>query len=301
MSKEVAKKQSKESEYIFWFRTPQTGIIKSLFESVKDVLPDGELIVTKKGIYLEGSNSQESIIVNLFLDAKKIQESGEFKCFEDARIGIDMRNLNVFLKNAEPRHIITLCMERNTPTNQRKEDFLCIRFEDQASKSIESHLLSTMEPSRQRIQIPHHEYSCARAIASGSLQRYIKTMKNIGSVCKITNVNDNEFRLSTKGLIGEWNVKLISDTEDDDTEDDEDDEEEEKPQKGKQKIDEQDKNKLITGEFKIKYLEYLVRPSNLCSKVYIGIDDQVPLIAKFSISSLGFLQYIIAQHIETDD
>lgn len=295
----ISPPQSNSKDYLFWFRTPQTGTIKTLFDSIKEVLPDGELIVTEDGIHLEGGDSKDSIIVNLFLEADKIRESGEFYCFEEVRVGIDMRNLNIFLKNAEPRHIITFCIEKNTASSTKKEDYLCIRYEDQETNTLEQHYVALIEPQRQRIQLPPHKYTCVREISSEALRRYIKTMRHIGSVCKITNVSDREFRFSTSGVVGEYNVRLISN---DDSDDSDTEEENSSPKKEVQKKNEESSvNNLIVGEFKVKYLEYLIRPSNLCPKVSIGIDNEIPLIAHFQVASIGQIQYIIAQHIGTDD
>lgn len=299
-----------KKEYVFWFRTIQTGTIKTLFDAIKEVLPDCVLIITQDGIHIEGSDSKESIVVKLFLEAEKINQSGEYHCFvDDYLVGIDMKTLNIFLKNAEPRHIITFCVERNTTTNNSKENFLCIRFDDEDSHTRECHYLTAIEPNYKRIQMPPYEYKCRRLMASDAFRRYIKTMKNIGEVCKLTNINDNELRLSTVGYVGSYNVSLICKpsaaeptilTE-----------AEEKVAKKKQKKEPAAEeptpaaavaapNNLVVGDFKLKYLEYLVRPSNLCPSVLIGLDHQKPLTVEFQVASLGTLQYIIAQHINLD-
>lgn len=272
-------------DYLFWFRTPQTATIKTLFDAIKHVLLDGELVVTKKGIQLEGTNTQQTIIVDMLLDADKIKESGEFFCSENVRIGIDMNHLNLFLKNAETKHIVTFCIERNTPTDNHKEDFLSLRFEDSESRSLEHHYVALMNPERQRIPKYNHGYSCVQTVSCEALRRYIKTMQGVGEVCKITNINGNELRLSTKGLVGEYNVRLLNNDEDDEAEGGEDDA---RPPN------------LVICDFKVKALEFLVRPSNLCAKVNIGIDNRVPLTAQFQIASIGEIKYIIGCHVDPD-
>lgn len=277
------RKQEILKDYLFWLCTPQTATIKQLFDSLKDVLPDGNLIVTEDGLHLEGADSAHVIIVNMFLDADSIRETGEFFCGERRlKLGIDMKNINHFLKNIETRDIITLCVERNTRTNVTREEYLTMILKNLSGETVETYHLSLLTIDDDDLNIPEHKYTCVRRIPSASLQRYIKGMKNIGDVCKITNVNSREFRLSTGGFIGSTNISLFSTKESD---------------SGSEEDTSQD-DKLVVCEFKIKHMEYLMKPANLCSSLLIGIDDGVPLTADFKISSLGQLQYIIAQHTE---
>jgi hypothetical protein len=51
----------------------------------------------------------------------------------------------------------------------------------------------------------------------------------------------------------------------------------------------QDINKVIQGKFPLKNLVYFVKCTNLCPQIELYLENDMPLVVKYSASSLGSL------------
>jgi proliferating cell nuclear antigen len=49
----------------------------------------------------------------------------------------------------------------------------------------------------------------------------------------------------------------------------------------------QDSSKVIQGEFSLKNLSYFIKCTNLCSQIEIYLENDLPLIVKYDVASLG--------------
>ena len=46
-------------------------------------------------------------------------------------------------------------------------------------------------------------------------------------------------------------------------------------------------NKVIQGEFSLKNLNYFIKCTNLCNQIEIYMENDMPLIIKYNVASLG--------------
>ena len=57
----------------------------------------------------------------------------------------------------------------------------------------------------------------------------------------------------------------------------------------------QDKNSVIQGEFSLKNLGYFIKCTNLCNQIEIYLENDLPLVVKYSVASLGEIKLCLAQ------
>jgi proliferating cell nuclear antigen len=57
----------------------------------------------------------------------------------------------------------------------------------------------------------------------------------------------------------------------------------------------QDSSKIIQGEFSIKNLNYFIKCTNLCSQIEIYLENDLPIVVKYKVASLGDLQLCLSQ------
>ena len=53
-------------------------------------------------------------------------------------------------------------------------------------------------------------------------------------------------------------------------------------------------NHIIQGEFSLKNLNYFIKCTNLCSQIELYIDNNLPLIIKYNVASLGTIKLCLA-------
>ena len=59
-------------------------------------------------------------------------------------------------------------------------------------------------------------------------------------------------------------------------------------------IQKQDSNKIIQGEFSLKNLGYFIKCTNLCSQIEMYLENDLPLVVKYYVASLGEIKLCLA-------
>ena len=59
-------------------------------------------------------------------------------------------------------------------------------------------------------------------------------------------------------------------------------------------LDCEDKSKIIQGEFSLKNLSYFIKCTNLCNSIEMYLENNLPLIVKYSVASLGSIKLCLA-------
>ena len=59
-------------------------------------------------------------------------------------------------------------------------------------------------------------------------------------------------------------------------------------------IQKQQKNKVIQGEFSLKNLGYFIKCTNLCNSIEMYLENDLPLIVKYCVASLGEIKLCLA-------
>jgi proliferating cell nuclear antigen len=56
----------------------------------------------------------------------------------------------------------------------------------------------------------------------------------------------------------------------------------------------QDHKKIIQGNFSLKNLGYFIKCTNLCSQIEMFLENDLPLVVKYSVASLGDIKLCLA-------
>ena len=59
-------------------------------------------------------------------------------------------------------------------------------------------------------------------------------------------------------------------------------------------INKQDSTKVIQGEFSLKNLSYFIKCTNLCNSIEMFLENDLPLVVKYSVASLGEIKLCLA-------
>ena len=59
-------------------------------------------------------------------------------------------------------------------------------------------------------------------------------------------------------------------------------------------ITKNDTNKVIQGEFSLKNLGYFIKCTNLCSCIEVYLENDLPLIVRYAVASLGSIKLALA-------
>ena len=59
-------------------------------------------------------------------------------------------------------------------------------------------------------------------------------------------------------------------------------------------LQKQDVGKIIQGEFSLKNLGYFIKCTNLCSQIEMYLENDLPLVVKYNVASLGEIKLCLA-------
>ena len=59
-------------------------------------------------------------------------------------------------------------------------------------------------------------------------------------------------------------------------------------------VQKQDPTKVIQGEFSLKNLGYFIKCTNLCNQIEMYLENEIPLVVKYNVASLGQIKLCLA-------
>ena len=63
-------------------------------------------------------------------------------------------------------------------------------------------------------------------------------------------------------------------------------------------IQKQDQSMVIQGEFSLKNLSYFIKCTNLCNSIEMYLENDLPLVVRYSVASLGNIKLCLAPKME---
>lgn len=223
-------------------QTIQSSIIKTVVESIKDILNDVPILCSPEGLKLLSVNPSRNILVHSFLDASKFTY---FKCSETFIIGVNVLNLYKIIKTIEYNDILRIFITENEPHK------LGIVFENKNTKTtIISYLhLLDLEYENMPSSITSEDYNISLSINTTYFQKICRDMSNFSDKIEIK-VYKNQLILNCSGEFCERKIirnynNLKNETIDEDSNENDEENTGKKPKKGKYK---KKKNKDIVLE-----------------------------------------------------
>ena len=259
--------------YIFNIKTVQTGAIRILIESLKEILTDANFVIDKDGIKLIAMDSTHTVLIHM----KLLQEKFEyFFCEKTINVGLNMSNLFKLIKTMSNNDTLTLFMEK------KNENQLGIKIHNDEKNSQTTYKLNLLDIQEDSICIPPAEFDTELTFPSNDFQKIIRDMINIGENIEIKSIG-TKLVLSCHGdfacqetVLGETNNGIQFSTC----------KEPEYP---------------IQGLYSLKYLILFTKCTNLCNIINIYIKNDYPLIIKYNIASIGDIKLCLAPNTNDDD
>lgn len=255
-------------DLVFEAKTIQTSNIKTLFEVLKEVIVDVNLIVSDQKIKIISLNNTSMAVIHARLNAENFES---FYCerSQDNPLILGIHTLNIFkiIKTIKHDETMSFFVKRSQP------NFLYIRKENSLRNSINTFKYQLIDINQPEYSIPDLEFDTVITMSSNELQKLLKDYNSLNTdYVEIKNINnrvffsgDGEFS-SFEGVFGNSEITSFKNTD--------------KP--------------LVQGKFDIKYLLLFSKASNLSNVVELYIKNDYPLIMNYRVGTLGDLRFIIS-------
>lgn len=308
--------------YMMSMTTIHANMIKTLFETLKDIITDVSIYFDKNGMKITAMNSAQVSLVYLELSADKINEGG----FYDYNyhlpyffIGVKISTLFKIIKTISKGDKFSWFIHNSSP------EILHIQLDDETGSITTVYDYKLRDADEEIIEFPQLEYDYIFRIKASDFAKRIKDMSNIdmggggGGIMELE-VIENQMAISCSGMWVEQRTHIIGVNSSETTlisnsnstkSSSKSSSSSSKENKKYQKNDTYSSKKTPMkieflksaedkqqGKYKLKYLNIFTKASDLCEKNKIYFSDQKPIVIEYPVPNLGMLKFMLACETE---
>ena len=210
-------------------------------------------------------DKSHTILTHLHLAAQNFEF---YECKkEKIIIGVNMFHLFKLINSIDNDDTLTIYIE-NSDYLDGVVSHLALKFENGEIKQCKTQKLRLIEPESEELEYPDVKFSSIINLPSTDFQKIIRDLSCISDKLEIKSVgNELIFKCS-----GQFASAEIHRAESDGS---------------MEFVLKQDPSKIIQGEFSLKNLSYFIKCTNLCSQIELYLENDLPLIVKYNVASLG--------------
>ena len=261
-----------EEEYSLIIKTVQISPFRTLMTALKDILLETNIIFDTSGIRIVNMDKSHTILVHLELLAENFEH---FFCkYPKIVIAVNMFHLFKLISTIDIDDTLTLFIEDKHYCDGVVK-YLGMKFENGNILQCKTQYLRLIEPDKQDIVIPDVSFSSIIHIPSNDFQKIIRDMSSLSDRIEIKCVGD-ELIFSLSGPFANVQIRRSECSG------------------NLEYIQKHPSSKIIQGEFPLKYLNYFIKCTNLCSSIEIMLENDLPLIIKYNVASLGCIKLCLA-------
>ena len=258
---------------VLTIKTVQIAPFRTLMTALKDILLETNITFEPDGMRIINMDKSHTILVHLFLAAQNFEF---YECKKDKIIiGVNMFHLFKLINTIENDETLTIYIE-NSDYVDGIVSYLTLKYENGEIKQCKTQKLRLIEPDPEELQYPDVTFSSIINLPSADFQKIIRDLSCISEKLEIKSVgNELIFKCS-----GQFASAEIHRAESD----------------GSMSFTlKQDSSKIIQGEFSLKNLGYFIKCTNLCQQIEVYLENDLPLVVKYNVASLGEIKLCLAQ------
>ena len=273
MSNFNEKSTQSTSGNVLTIKTVQIAPFRTLMTALKDILLETNISFQPDGIRIINMDKSHTILAHLFLAAPNFEF---YECTkEKIIIGVNMFHLFKLINSIDNDDTLTIYIEKSD-YNDGVVSHLALKFENGEIKQCKTQKLRLIEPEPEELVYPDVKFSSIINLPSADFQKIIRDLSCISDKLEIKSVgNELIFKCS-----GQFASAEIHRAESDGS---------------MGFVLKQDSAKVIQGEFSLKNLGYFIKCTNLCSQIEVYLENDLPLVVKYDVASLGSIKLCLAQ------
>jgi proliferating cell nuclear antigen len=258
---------------VLTIKTVQIAPFRTLMTALKDILLETNITFEPDGIRIINMDKSHTILAHLYLDANNFEfyHCGPQKII----IGVNMFHLFKLINSIDNDDTLTIYIE-NGDYVDGIVSHLALKFENGEIKQCKTQKLRLIEPESEELVYPDVKFSSVINLPSTDFQKIIRDLSCISDKLEIKSVG-NELIFKCNGNFASAEIHR---TESDGS---------------MGFITKQDSSKVVQGEFSLKNLGYFIKCTNLCSQIELYLENDLPLVVKYNVASLGEIKLCLAQ------
>ena len=267
MSQFINKNASTDNN-VLTIKTVQIAPFRTLMTALKDILLETNISFQPDGIRIINMDKSHTILVHLYLAASNFEF---YECKkEKIIIGVNMFHLFKLINSIDNDDTLTIYIEEDNYYDGIVSH-LALKFENGDIKQCKTQKLKLIEPEQDELEVPDVKFTSIINLPSADFQKIIRDLSCISDKLEIKSVG-NELIFKCQGQFASAEIhRAESDG-------------------SMGFIMKPDSSTVIQGEFSLKNLGYFIKCTNLCSQIEIYLENDLPLIVKYDVASLGSIR-----------
>ena len=257
---------------VLTIQTVQIAPFRTLMTALKDILLETNISFQPDGIRMINMDKSHTILAHLYLASQNFEF---YECKkEKIIIGVNMFHLFKLINSIDNDDTLSIYIE-NGDYVDGVVSHLALKFENGEIKQCKTQKLRLIEPEPEELEYPDVKFSSIINLPSSDFQKIIRDLSSISDKLEIKSVGSELiFKCS-----GQFASAEIHRAESDGS---------------LGFILKQDSSKIIQGEFSLKNLGYFIKCTNLCSQIEVYLENDLPLVVKYNVASLGEIKLCLA-------
>ena len=256
---------------VLTLKTVQISPFRTLMTALKDILLESNITFQADGMRIINMDKSHTVLVHLFLKAENFET---YECKkEKIIIGVNMFHLFKLINTIDNDDTLTIYIE-NADYSDGIVNNLCLKFENGDIKQCKIQKLRLIEPDPEELEIPNVTFSSVINLPSADFQKIVRDLSCISERIEINSVG-NELIFKCKGNFATAEVRRAESD-------------------GNMEFIQKKSNKIIQGNFSLKNLGYFIKCTNLCNQIEMYLENDLPLVVKYSVASLGDIKLCLA-------
>tara|TARA_B100000686_G_C16726507_1_gene938121 strand:+ start:490 stop:1281 length:792 start_codon:yes stop_codon:yes gene_type:complete len=258
--------------YVLEIKTVQIAPFRTLMTALKDILLETNITFQPDGIRIINMDKSHTILAHLFLEAVKFEH---YYCkYPKIIIGVNMFHLFKLINSIDNDDTLTIYIDENDYSDG-VVNYLGLKFENGDIKQQKNQKLKLIEPEDEELLLPSVTFSSIINLPSSDFQKIIRDLSNISDKIEIKSVGD-ELIFKCQGPFAFAEIRRSE------------------SDGAMEFIQKQDHEMVIQGEFSLKNLGYFIKCTNLCNTIEMYLENDLPLVVKYSVASLGEIKLCLA-------
>ena len=261
-----------EESYVLTIKTVQIQPIRNMITAIKDILTDATITFTKDSLKIINFDKTHTILVNVILHANKFEQ---YNCIPE-KIIVCANTLHLFkvISTMSNDDILSMYIDQSD-YHDGIVSHLGLQYDNGEIKQCYSQKLRLIEPDMEELVVPDVEYSTIINLPTSDFQKIIRDLNGISDRIEIKSVG-NDLIFSCEGTFA--SSRIFRSESDGNME----------------FIQKSDATVVIQGEFSLKSLSHFIKCTPLCSHLEMYLGNDLPLIVKYDVASLGEIKLCLA-------
>jgi proliferating cell nuclear antigen len=263
---------SQHNSNVLTIKTVQIAPFRILMTALKDILLETNMTFQADGIRIINMDKSHTILAHLLLNSQNFEF---YECKkEKIVIGVNMFHLFKLINSIDNNDTLTIYIEEADYVDG-VVSHLALKFENGDIKQCKTQKLRLIEPEHEELDYPDVKFSSVINLPSADFQKIIRDLSCISDKLEIKSVgNELIFKCSGQFASAEIHRAELDGS--------------------MEFLVKQDSSKIIQGEFSLKNLGYFIKCTNLCSQIEVYLENDLPLVVKYNVASLGEVKLCLA-------